>query len=62
MTWWGRGLVHRFVGLGETIGLIPKGMQKSADNLALAADMLVAGAKEELFTPMYLMIARKPAA
>jgi sterol 24-C-methyltransferase len=62
MTWWGRGLVHRFVGLGETVGLIPKGMQKSADNLALAADMLVAGAKEELFTPMYLMIARKPAA
>jgi sterol 24-C-methyltransferase len=62
MTWWGRGLVHKFVGLGESVGLIPKGMQKSADNLALAADMLVAGAKEGLFTPMYLMIARKPVA
>jgi sterol 24-C-methyltransferase len=37
-------------------------MQKSADNLALAADMLVAGGKEGLFTPMYLMIARKPVA
>lgn len=61
MTWWGRSLVHRFVGLGETIGLIPKGTQKTADSLALAADCLVAGGKEKLFTPMYLCICRKPA-
>ena len=60
MTWWGRGLAHRFVGLGETVGLMPKGTKKTADNLALAADCLVAGAKEGLFTPMYLMVGRKP--
>jgi sterol 24-C-methyltransferase len=60
MTWWGRGMVHRFVGMGETVGLIPKGTQKTADSLALAADCLVQGGRERLFTPMYLMVGRKP--
>jgi len=60
MTKFGRGLAHRGVGLLEKIGLAPYGSQKTADSLALAADCLVAGAKEDLFTPMYLMIARKP--
>ncbi|KAL4902720.1 hypothetical protein BDW74DRAFT_157439, partial [Aspergillus multicolor] len=60
MTWWGRGLVHRFVGAMETIKLIPRGTQKTADSLALAADCLVAGGEKKLFTPMYLMVARKP--
>jgi len=62
MTRVGRGLVHRFVGLLEMVGVAPGGTQKTADSLALAADCLVAGAKEDLFTPMYLMIARKPKA
>lgn len=60
MTWWGRGLIHRFVGAGEKVRLFPRGTQKTADSLALAADCLVAGGKEKLFTPMYLMVARKP--
>lgn len=60
MTWWGRGLIHKCLGVGETIGVIPKGTQKTADSLALAADCLVAGGKQKLFTPMYLMVARKP--
>jgi len=60
MTKLGRGMVHRFVGALETIGLAPKGTQKTADSLALAADCLVAGGKEKLFTPMYLMVGRKP--
>jgi len=60
MTWWGRGLVHKFVGLGETLRVMPQGTQKTADSLALAADCLVAGGKEKLFTPMYLMVGRKP--
>ncbi|KAJ9611277.1 Delta(24)-sterol C-methyltransferase [Cladophialophora chaetospira] len=62
MTWWGRGLIHRFIGLGETLKVMPKGTQKTADSLALAADCLVAGGKQKLFTPMYLMVARKPKA
>lgn len=60
MTWWGRGIMHKAMGAGETIGVLPKGTQKTADSLALAADCLVAGGQLKLFTPMYLMIARKP--
>lgn len=61
MTWWGRGLIHKFIGLGETLRVMPHGTQKTADSLALAADCLVAGGREKLFTPMYLIVARKPA-
>lgn len=79
MTKVGRGAVHKLVGALEMIGVAPKGTQKTADTLAVAADCLVAGAKvrpdptptlpgnrmltasqENLFTPMYMMIARKP--
>jgi len=62
MTHVGRGLVHRFVGALEVIGLAPKGTQKTADSLAKAADCLVAGGKDKLFTPMYMMVGRKPKA
>lgn len=62
MTKFGRGAVHRFVGALEMVGLAPKGTQKTADSLALSADCLVAGGKEKLFTPMYLMVGRKPMA
>ena len=57
---YGRGAVHKFVGLLEMTGIAPRGTQKTADSLALAADNLVAGGREKLFTPMYLMVARKP--
>lgn len=60
MTRLGRGIAHRFVGLLEKVGVAPGGSQKTADSLAVGADCLVAGAKEDLFTPMYLMVARKP--
>ncbi|KKA22303.1 Sterol 24-C-methyltransferase [Rasamsonia emersonii CBS 393.64] len=60
MTWWGRGIAHRFVGAMERLGLFPQGARKTADTLAIAADSLVAGAEKNLFTPMYLMVARKP--
>lgn len=60
MTWWGRGFVHRFVGFMETFKLFPRGTQKTADSLALAADCLVAGGEKKLFTPMYLMVGKKP--
>ncbi|KAG4411167.1 Delta(24)-sterol C-methyltransferase [Cadophora malorum] len=60
MTKWGRGITHRFVGVLEMVGIAPGGTQKTANSLALAADCLVAGGKEDLFTPMYLMVARKP--
>lgn len=62
MTKLGRGVMHRFVGLLEKVGVAPHGTQKTADSLALAADNLVAGGQQKLFTPMYLMVARKPKA
>ncbi|CCU76613.1 unnamed protein product [Blumeria hordei] len=60
MTKVGRFIAHKFVGLLESVYLAPEGTQKTADCLAVAADCLVAGGRENLFTPMYLMIARKP--
>lgn len=62
MTKLGRGAVHRLVGGLERFGVIPSGTQKAADSLAVAADSLVAGGQQKLFTPMYLMVGRKPAA
>ena len=60
MTKVGRAVAHTTIGALERVGLMPRGTKKTADSLALAADCLVAGAKEKLFTPMYLMVARKP--
>lgn len=60
MTHWGRTIAHGFAGLMESLKLAPAGTKKTADSLALAADCLVAGGKEHLFTPMYLMVGRKP--
>ena len=60
MTHWGRTIMHNLAGVMETFGLMPKGTKKTADSLARAADCLAAGGREHLFTPMYLMVARKP--
>ncbi|KAI9786240.1 MAG: Delta(24)-sterol C-methyltransferase [Geoglossum umbratile] len=60
MTRFGRGVIHKLIGGLEMLGIAPVGTMKTADSLAVAADCLVAGGKEGLFTPMYLMIARKP--
>jgi sterol 24-C-methyltransferase len=60
MTKFGRGVIHKLIGGLEMLGIAPVGTMKTADSLAVAADCLVAGGKEGLFTPMYLMIARKP--
>ncbi|PKS12377.1 hypothetical protein jhhlp_000581 [Lomentospora prolificans] len=60
MTRWGRTIMHNLAGVMETIGVVPAGTKKTADSLAHAADCLVAGGREHLFTPMYLMVARKP--
>ena len=61
MTRWGRWTAHNTIGMLERIGLMPTGTKKTADGLAKAADCLVEGGKQKLFTPMFLMIARKPA-
>ena len=62
MTRLGRGTINKLVGGLEMVKLAPGGTQRTADSLAFAADCLVSGGQEKLFTPMYLMIARKPMA
>ena len=60
MTRLGRFIAHSVAGGLEKIGIAPQGTRKTADSLAHAADCLVQGGKQKLFTPMYLMVARKP--
>ena len=59
MNKWGRMVSHGFLGLLETTCIAPAGTRKTAESLGRAADALVDGGKKKLFTPMYLMIARK---
>ncbi|KAK2601286.1 hypothetical protein N8I77_010749 [Diaporthe amygdali] len=60
MTKFGQFFTHGFAGLMETLRIAPKGTQKTANALSEGADGLVAGARLNLFTPMYLMVGRKP--
>lgn len=62
MSQWGRWFAHGFMAALETLRLAPPGTKKTGDSLARAADALVAGGKERLFTPMFLMVGRKPLA
>ena len=60
MTKFGRSLVSSALEVGEMVRVIPHGTAKTARSLELAADCLVEGGKLKLFTPMFLMVARKP--
>ncbi|KAL6713052.1 Delta(24)-sterol C-methyltransferase [Lecanora helva] len=60
MTQWGKIFLRNMIGGFEKVGLAHKGSGKTVDTLNEAADCLVAGGKQKLFTPMYLMVARKP--
>lgn len=62
MNRWGRVVAHAFFQVLETVRVLPAGTKKTAESLGKAADALVAGGKQKLFTPMYLMIGRKPKA
>lgn len=60
MSPFGRWIAHGFMATLETLRLAPPGTKKTGDSLAQAAEALVLGGKEKLFTPMFLMVARKP--
>ncbi|RYP91271.1 hypothetical protein DL770_002589 [Monosporascus sp. CRB-9-2] len=60
MTYIGRSLTRFVLSALETVRLAPPGMVKMSDSLCTAADALVLGGKDKIFTPMYLMIGRKP--
>jgi sterol 24-C-methyltransferase len=60
MTKFGRMATTTVVGLLEKIGLAPKGTVETQKVLETAADALVAGARLNLFTPMFFFVAKKP--
>ncbi|KAI9676943.1 MAG: hypothetical protein M1817_006782 [Caeruleum heppii] len=62
LTWVGRNAMSTFLRLLETVRMAPSGTAETANELSLGADNLVAGGRAGLFTPMYFMIAKKPAA
>ncbi|KAH7311458.1 S-adenosyl-L-methionine-dependent methyltransferase [Stachybotrys elegans] len=62
MNKWGREVMHSAFSVLETMRLLPAGTRKTAESLAKGADALVEGGKRKLFTPMYLMVGRKPVA
>ncbi|EXV01402.1 ergosterol methyltransferase domain protein [Metarhizium robertsii] len=60
MNRWGRVVAHAFLQALEMARIVPSGTKKTAESLGRAADALVEGGKRKLFTPMYLMVGKKP--
>ncbi|KAJ2161940.1 Delta(24)-sterol C-methyltransferase [Coemansia sp. RSA 552] len=56
----GRVFTTNAVKLMEKVGIAPQGTVQIQDVLLTASDGLVSGAKLEIFTPMYLIVGRKP--
>ncbi|KMP03222.1 sterol 24-C-methyltransferase (Delta(24)-sterol C-methyltransferase) [Coccidioides immitis H538.4] len=60
LTWMGRMAMSRLLGVLEGIRLAPPGTVETMNELSQGAEALVSGGREGLFTPMYLMVAKKP--
>jgi sterol 24-C-methyltransferase len=60
MSWSGKIVSHNAMRLMELVGVLPKGTWSVGETLKTAGDALVEGGQTKLFTPMYLMVARKP--
>ncbi|PLB53038.1 putative tocopherol O-methyltransferase [Aspergillus steynii IBT 23096] len=60
MTKFGRAAMGQLLWTLETLRLAPAGTSETAQELADGADHLVRGGQLGLFTPMYLMIGKKP--
>jgi len=60
MSWSGKLVTHYGLRLLEAVGVVPKGTWEVGETLKVAGDALVKGGQMKLFTPMYLVIARKP--
>ncbi|THH14408.1 hypothetical protein EW146_g5919 [Bondarzewia mesenterica] len=60
MSWSGILISHTAMRVMEFIGLLPKGTYDVGEALKVAASSLVKGGQQKLFTPMYLVISRKP--
>lgn len=55
----GRSSVGILLSILELVRIVPAGTAKTSRELALAADNLVAGGEEKIFTPMHFMIGKK---
>jgi len=60
MSWSGILVTQNVVRILEWIGVAPKGTFAVGESLKIAADALVKGGQQKLFTPMFLVINRKP--
>ena len=60
MTPVGHMVAHVIVSVLETLGLAPKGSSVVHNTLRKAAEALVKGGDERIFTPMFMFVARKP--
>ncbi|OBZ67859.1 Sterol 24-C-methyltransferase erg6 [Grifola frondosa] len=56
----GRFVTHHGLWFIEKLGFVPKGTWEVGETLKIAGDALVDGGQKKLFTPMYLVICRKP--
>jgi len=56
----GRSITNLALRVGEKLRLAPKGSRAVSTFLNAGADALVDGGKEDVFTPMYFYLARKP--
>ena len=61
MTRFGKFVTQNSVWCLEKVGLVPKGTYDVGEALKTAADALVAGGRERLFTPMMLFVCEKSA-
>ncbi|KAF8652370.1 hypothetical protein AX16_004398 [Volvariella volvacea WC 439] len=60
MSWSGRLISHNALWLMEMMGIVPKGTYDVSETLKVAMHALVKGGQTKLFTPMYLVVSRKP--
>ncbi|EJD50998.1 hypothetical protein AURDEDRAFT_121438 [Auricularia subglabra TFB-10046 SS5] len=60
MSWSGKLVTHHGLRLLEAVGMVPKGTWEVGETLKTAADALVSAGKLKLFTPMFMVVARKP--
>lgn len=58
----GRFVNHKFMQLLEAVGVMPKGTHGITIALDVAATSLVRSGQLKIFTPMYLVVSRKPSA
>ncbi|KUJ07709.1 S-adenosyl-L-methionine-dependent methyltransferase [Mollisia scopiformis] len=59
-TRWGVMLASVFLGLLAMLHIAPTGAKKTLDTMGKGADALVTAGRQGIFTPMYLLVARKP--